>query len=272
MLEKLMSNPYAWAVLSVCTIGSMIFAVYTWAKGKEKKEFSHFHVSHAIVRGGKKLNPAIKFTFNGIEFNNLTSTKVAIWNSGNKVINKSDIVVGRELTISAKEDVEILSVEIIAGSEDTNKFTLSEMTDCTQGISFEYVDKQEGVVLQIFHTGDNDAIDVNCKIKGGQPAKSLNQKIKKSKLLYKYDSQKVLSVMCDIMSGYLSLFALVIVFAWFNPTLYQSLYVIEPVSDTFNTVLGAVCVCSAISIDVLSYKMTRNAFRLSVPMALRKHM
>jgi len=89
-------------------------------------------------------------------------------------------------------------------------------------------------------------------------------------LLSKYDPEKVLSVMCDVLAGYLSLVALVVVFAWFNPILYQSLYAVEPISDTFNTVLGAVCVGSTFFIDVLSYKMTRNAFRLSVPTALRK--
>lgn len=272
MLEKLMVNPYAWLFLSVLSIFSVAFGIYTWIKGKEKKEFSYFHVSHAIVRGGKKIIPAIKFTFNGIEINNLTSTKIAIWNSGNTVINKGDIVTGRELNISTKENAEILSVEIIAESESTNKFTLSEMTDSTQGLSFDYADKREGVVLQIFHTGDHDDLNVSCKIKGGQPAKNVNQKIKKSRLLSKVDPQKVLSVMCDILAGYLSIFAFIVVFAWFNPTVYQSIYSAEPVSQTANNVLGIICVGSTIFIDLLSYKMTRNAFRLSVPNELRKHM
>ena len=38
-------------------------------------------------------------------------------------------------------------------------------------LGFEYVDKKEGVVLQIIHTGNANDLKVDCKIKGGEPMK-----------------------------------------------------------------------------------------------------
>lgn len=169
MLEKLMQNPYAWALLSICSIVSFVFAIYTWFKGKEKKEFSYSLVSNAIIRGGERQDTALKVTYNGIEIKDLTSTKIAIWNSGNKVLNKSDMVTEKELTVSVSEGKEILALEIVAQSDETNQFLLTKPTDNAQSISFDYVDVNEGAVVQVFHTGFNDDITVEGKIKGGRP-------------------------------------------------------------------------------------------------------
>lgn len=40
-IKSLMNNPYAWVILSVCTIMSFVFGIYTWFAGKRKKEFSY---------------------------------------------------------------------------------------------------------------------------------------------------------------------------------------------------------------------------------------
>lgn len=52
-LEELMDNPYAWLILSVCTIFSVIYAIYAGVKGKEKKEISYIVNTYEIVRAGK---------------------------------------------------------------------------------------------------------------------------------------------------------------------------------------------------------------------------
>ena len=38
-IKSLMNNPYAWVILSVCTILLFVFGIYTWFAGKRKKEF-----------------------------------------------------------------------------------------------------------------------------------------------------------------------------------------------------------------------------------------
>lgn len=54
-LEELMDNPYAWLILSVCTVFSVIYAIYAGVKGKEKKEISYIVNTHEIVQAGKNM-------------------------------------------------------------------------------------------------------------------------------------------------------------------------------------------------------------------------
>ena len=270
MLKELMQNQYAWAILSICTVGSLLFAIYTWIKGADKKELSYFHVSHAITRGGKNLIPAIKITYNDMEITNLTSTKLAIWNSGNRVVNRSDVVVGREVCIGAPDSVGILYVEIIAESDVTNKFELSNTSPNTQKISFEYIDKHEGVVLQIFHTGNHDDISVDCKIKGGKSVKSVSQKMTKTRLTSMINSNKGASVFCDIFAVSITFLTCTLVFSLFDSRLFQILY--APPSEGLNLLFVVFATIYTIMMDILSVKITKRAFHLSVPSDLRKHM
>ena len=48
MIEHLQNSPVVWTILTICsllTIPSLFFAIYTWIKGKEKKEFSPAYLS-----------------------------------------------------------------------------------------------------------------------------------------------------------------------------------------------------------------------------------
>lgn len=272
MLEKLMVNPYAWLGLSLLSVFSVIFAIYTWRKGQSRKEFSYSFVSHSIVRDGNKLDPAIKVTFNGTELNNLTSTRFVIWNSGNQVINSSDMVREKGITITAADGVEILSVEIVGRSDETNKFYLSGGLESTQCLSFDYVDKQEGVVLQIFHTGLNDDLSMSCKIKGGKQVRNANKSLGKRKILSKVDLQKTLAKFMGFLAGYLTLYSVMLIASLWIPGLSNSMYAVDAGNATSNMIMTIICAVATLFCDVLSVKMIRKVFQFSVPYALRKFM
>lgn len=272
MLDKLMVNPYAWLFLSLLSVFSVIFGIYTWKKGQSKKEFAYSFVSHSIVRNGKKINPAVKVTFNGMELNNLTSTRFVIWNSGNQVINYSDMVKEKDLTVIAADGTEILSVEIVGQSDETNKFCLSGMTERTQCLHFDYVDKREGVVLQIFHTGYNDDLSMSCKIKGGKAVRNTNKAPKRFPRLAKIDPQKAVAVMAGITAGFLSIFSIVMVLSLWIPKLYHLLFSVPVNNVVSNVVMTIIYAAVTLFTDILCLKMIRKTFQFSVPHTLRKYM
>lgn len=273
MLKQLVDFLFGDLFLWVLTIFSTFFAVYTWIKGKERKELTYSYTSNAIIRGGEKQNPAIKVEYNGIEVNDLTSTKIAIWNSGNKVLNKSDMVVEKELTISVDEGKRILAVEIITQSDETNKFVLTYATENTQSISFDYVDVQEGAVLQVFHDGYNDAIRVDGKIKGGKPIKwnNYNQKeLRKTTndRLGKYIS--LAAIFPCVILVVMTIFTLSLIWIpsfgeWVKanqqtPSIYENI---------FMTVFVVLANCVVLPMTVY---MVQREYHLSVPTKLRKYM
>ena len=178
MMNELMSNPYAWLILSFCTIFSVVFAIYTWIVGKRTKEISIDYYSNDIIKQGKQPIPKLSIEFDGQKIEDLTATTFYIWNSGNDVINNTDIV-GETLKIECKSD-KILDTQIIKQSDNSNQFEILKVTPTNIEFVFDYIDSGEGITLQILHTGSGSDLNFYCKIKGGKIIRDC-PKIKKSK-------------------------------------------------------------------------------------------
>lgn len=171
MLEKLMANPYAWAIISFIAIASFIYAIVCQHKNKEKKEFSYRRQSNSLIVKKKSKFKKLSVAYDGQEIDDLTVSRFIIWNSGNKTLDKEDMVPSKELTIFTSEDQIILDTELVARTEDSNRFLIRVIDEHTVKIYFDYADKKDGIVLQNIHTGTKKDIKLDCKIKGGNPIK-----------------------------------------------------------------------------------------------------
>lgn len=98
-----------------------------------------------------------------------------IWNTGNEVINFSDMVAEKELKIYSSNTANtiILDARIIEETEETNKFEIMQHKDEFVKIGFDYADPQDGIVVQVIHTGSAADLEIGCKIKGGKQIKKL---------------------------------------------------------------------------------------------------
>ena len=173
MLEKLMDSPIAWAILAGIAIASFIYAIICQRINKERKEISYCLNSNSLIRGKKSKFEKLSIAYDGQQIDALCVSRFTIWNSGNKTLNHTDMVDSKELTISVVDKCKILDVELIACSEETNNFSVRIEDEHTVKIFFEYADKKEGVVVQIIHTGNDEDIQIDCKIKGGNPIKNI---------------------------------------------------------------------------------------------------
>lgn len=272
MLEELMTNPYAWAALSLCTIISLPIGIWGMIQGNKYKEFSFAKASNSIVRGGKKLIPHLKFTYNNVEIDNLTVTKIALWNSGNEVINLADVVDGIGLAVTVPDDVEILSSEIIGVSDESNAFCIADGNGQKTELSFNYVDKSEGVVLQLCHTGFANDVSVSCKIKGGKPVKDSNPVVKGPRFISKLNPQKYIAVMGSIIAAVSTVVDVYLVASLFIPAWYAHAHTPIPMSFEGHIAFSIVFTVSSILLDHLSIKMVKQAFRLPIPLKLRQYM
>lgn len=181
MLKMLMNNPYAWLLLSLCTIASLIFAIYTWALGKKIKEISIDRYTNEIVKIGINSIKKLEMKFDGKAIHDLSSTIFFVWNSGNDVINDSDMVGEIPIKITC-EDGEFLDVKLIKQSDKSNAFHILNFNSKNIEIAFDYIDGGEGLKFQILHTGSGEKIHVEYKIKGGQAKRDcaeLRKKVRK---------------------------------------------------------------------------------------------
>lgn len=174
MFENLMSNPYAWTFLAIITITSFVYAIICQQKNKEKKEFSFSRQSNILISEKKSIFSKLSITYDNKPIDDLCVSQYAIWNSGNRTLNASDIVDSKELTISVSEGNTILDVEIIANTETTNNFSVEKNDENRVIVRFDYADKKDGIVIQIIHTGTTKDLSIDCKIKGGLPIRDVN--------------------------------------------------------------------------------------------------
>jgi hypothetical protein len=177
-MKELMDNPYAWLLLSLCTIISFVFAIYTWIVGRKIKEISMDYISNDIITQGKNPIPKLDINFDGKTIEDLTATTFYIWNSGNDVINCEDVV-GKKMKIKCKSEA-VLDAQIIKQSDDSNNFSVDGFTATDINLIFDYIDGGEGVRIQVLHTGSSNDLSVSCKIKGGKPVRNYTE-LKKNK-------------------------------------------------------------------------------------------
>lgn len=74
MFDELMSNSFAWIFLSLCTIFSVIFAIYTWIVGYKRKEISVDYSSNDIIKQGKQPIPKLDIKYEHKTIQDLSAT------------------------------------------------------------------------------------------------------------------------------------------------------------------------------------------------------
>lgn len=175
-LEQLMQNKYAWLILSICTILSCIYGIFISIKSREKKQISYLINTYKIINAGENVIPKIEILYDGKYIRDLTVSRLVIWNSGNKLLNGDDIVDTKPLSVVAESDkVDILDVSIVKYNEEANKFRVDMRDSHHAEIKFDYVDKRDGIVIQILHTGSYDDIFIRGKIKGGKKLRNIEK-------------------------------------------------------------------------------------------------
>ena len=270
-IQELMENPYAWAILSICTIVALIFAVYTWIVGKKKMELSCFYNTLWVVKAGKSVIPKLSLSYEGQAIDDLTVTKYVIWNSGNEVLNRSDIVRVCPLQIVSDGNAQILDAQIIVQSDVTNAFKILEKKDKCVKLEFDYANVGDGIILQILHTGDIADINVECKIKGGNKLRNLNHNIKKKNRNYNINKRLLIILMgvdvlmVCVMSVFFVLGRVGIIA---KETLQEIIFFDGVINDTFFIMMLLILV----GVVLIKYvRLVKKVFYIGIPAKLRKN-
>lgn len=217
MLEKLMNNPIAWLILSIVTVLAFIYAIYTQITNKERKELTYAQKTDTLIYNQEKSFEKISVFYEDKPIENLYVSRIAIWNSGNRVLKESDFVKDNLLEISLEDSCNILESNIIMNTEKTNAFKLSRTNNRKIIVNFDYAEKNDGIVIQMIHTGEKNDINLSCKIIGGQPIKKyskekndLHNSRKKRGIISRIIFSKLYTLLGCILYSLLSVFMIVL--------------------------------------------------------------
>ena len=154
------------ATLLIAIFGC-ILSVYFFRKGKKTKKPTYSIVTNNLVRDSIKDIDSVQITYKGENIPNLSVSKITFWNAGKDTIQKFDITKKCPLKVTIEDGYRILDAKIIFQKNDASlvKAYLNPKKNEVI-ISFDYLDFEDGFVLQIFHTADSsDEICVTGTIK-----------------------------------------------------------------------------------------------------------
>jgi hypothetical protein len=120
-----------------------------------------------LVGVNSVLPDEIEFLFRGNKVPKVTLSRIAIWNIGNTTLTADQIVDGDPLLIVTSEGSEILEATILNCTRQVNEFSCVRVHDVPNQAfcRFDYLDPQDGALIQIIHTG-TDKVQVVGTLRG----------------------------------------------------------------------------------------------------------
>ncbi len=193
-LSFLSSNPIIYFLLAIFTL----LGAFWGKKGLSKKRISFRSVSFPIIRKSTNAISNVNILYKNKSVSNLTITNYIIWNSSDKSIRKDDIVPLSPLCFSINNtNVEILDISIIETNNLTNNAHL-DLIENKFSLSFDYLKKKNGVVVQVIHTGYDDDIKFTGELIDGNLKCENLSSFPILKTLSKTPSPKVTKIMDTI--------------------------------------------------------------------------
>lgn len=150
---------------------SLVFAY----SSREKKRLVYTQKTISLIHDEASEYDSLSIKFRGSEVKDLALTRIALWNSGNKVIEKSDLAPKDPLKIETKLDnASLYSVKIVHVTASEQNIVLQPIYN-DEGkheqnkilLDFDFINPREGLLLQVLHTGaDKDTVHIAGSVKG----------------------------------------------------------------------------------------------------------
>lgn len=161
-------NPWLNIVFLVLSIISVILAIIFYYKSiKSKKPTYNIFTNRLVNNNLSRLNK-IEIKYNGAIVTNLSVSKIALWNAGKESIRRIDIASSDPISISTKENIILYDYEIVY-AKPVNNITIEKKDEKAVNVAFEFLDLYDGIVLNIYHSGDNSSsIIINGTLIGSE--------------------------------------------------------------------------------------------------------
>jgi hypothetical protein len=153
-LEFLLEPAYFVPIL-ISLISSYI--IYKLSRNRVELKIYYEHLNEFSKL--KDADPKIKVFYQEREVQRVTTTRVWFWNGGRRVLRKEDIPENEIISLSLhdKEEnynkLEILDYKLLKSSRESIKFGIIDQDIDRLAIFFNDIDKEEGALIEIQHSG-----------------------------------------------------------------------------------------------------------------------
>lgn len=184
----LSQNPWLTILSFLLALLSVILAVIFFIKSRRLKQPRFAIRSFNLVRDFTSRFEALEMLYAGQSIQNLTVSKIAFWNNGAETIDGQDIASADPLVAKLKEGYRILEASVLSVKNEANQFAIAVSDGASRVfLQFDYLDKDEGAVIQILHTGKSSGdIWLGGTIKGaGKPVRQYFPRLRGLEILFR---------------------------------------------------------------------------------------
>lgn len=146
-----------------------IIALVFYFKSKSVR-LPTFVYHHELIQ--TKSHPEIEISYHGEKIDNLSRSKILFLNKGRKEIRAQDKPQSGFPKVVFPDGTRILSVIVLASSSHDIAFRAEKQTDTTLELSYEYLNKDDGGIVEVFFDGkaSSDApIGYKAPLMGAEP-------------------------------------------------------------------------------------------------------
>lgn len=138
-----------------------------------QKELSYnYYYSEQYLDRGILTTPDLEIKFRDIEIDSYSVTTIEFVNSGNQIIDGSDIPELAPLNIKVMNDCKLLNVSIGSVSNESCGFKLLATDDHHSSFTFDYLNPGDTAFVNLIHSGSFEDLEVSGAVKGGDLSKS----------------------------------------------------------------------------------------------------
>jgi hypothetical protein len=138
----------------VLAIVSLVAAFIFYKKSLKTKEPIYIVSNFRLIQNNVPQMNGLKISYKDQIIENLSVSNIVFWNKGTETIDNQDIIKQDPLRIECSENNHILEATVIRSNKLANQLSL-EVRDSGKAayVTFEYLDKNNGGIFQIIHTG-----------------------------------------------------------------------------------------------------------------------
>lgn len=166
--ESINKTPYLNLIFLALALMGIILSFVFYYKSIKHKNFSYNLRNFIIIRNKIAVTPELEIFYKKNLIQSLMLTKISFWCSGNLVIDKSDIAEVDPIGIEFSNEISVFDVKIEYQNSFSNNFSVEFIKEKKFiKISFDYMQKNDGVILNIYHNGTSSThFKVRGSIKG----------------------------------------------------------------------------------------------------------
>jgi hypothetical protein len=170
--EHLVQNPLFPVVSLLVTILSLVLAIVFFRRSRREKRPRYLLKQRTIIQNRQPLLPGLSVSFAGHEQPEITVAQITFWNAGADTIRREDIAQAKPLVIGVPAGVDVLAATVLRATEPANTFVVgtprrSPDRTTTIPFTFDYLDRDDGAVVQLVHNGADAArLSLDGVVKG----------------------------------------------------------------------------------------------------------